>query len=73
MSGDWPSSMATTSAREGLFAPALCTLIVRSVRLVAVEEAATSDCERSAGSCALFGVVIVSVCGGLAEGEASTW
>ncbi len=65
--------MATTSASEGLIAPASCTLIVRSVRLVAVEEAASNDCERSAGSCALFGMVIVSVCGGHAEGGASTW
>ncbi len=73
MSGDWSSSMVTMSEREGLFAPAFCALIVRRVRLVADEGAATSDCECSAVSYAPFGVVIVSMCVGLAEDEASAW
>jgi hypothetical protein len=73
MYGEWSSSMLTMSAREGLFAPAFCALIVRSVRSVADGGAAASDCECSAMSCAPFGVVIVSVCVGLDEGEASAW
>ncbi len=44
MSREWSSSMGTISDREGLFAPAFCALIVRSVRLVAVGRATLSDC-----------------------------
>ncbi len=73
MFGDWSSSMVTMSEWEGLFAPAFCASIVRSVRLVADGGAATSDCECSALSCTPFGVVIVSVCVGLDGDEASAW
>ena len=71
MSGECSASMVTMSEREGLFAPAFCALIVRSVRLVAVRGADASDCACPAMTCAPCGVVVVSVDVGLAEGETS--
>ncbi len=44
MSREWSSSIVTISDREGLFAPAFCALIVRSVSVVAVKGAALNDC-----------------------------
>jgi hypothetical protein len=70
-SRDWSSSMVTMSEREGLFAPAFCALIVRSVRIMADGGTTMGDCECSALSCAPFWVVILSLCVGLAEDEAS--
>ena len=69
MSGEWSSSMVTISDREGLFVPAFCALIVRSVRVVAAGVAAASDCACLAMSCGPC-EVIVSVNVGLAGGEA---
>ena len=71
MSGECSESMVTMSEREGLFAPAFCALIVRSVRLVDVGGAAASDCTCPALTCAPCGVVGVSVYVGLVESEAS--
>ena len=34
MSGEWSSSKVTIPEREGLFAPAVCALIVIKVRIV---------------------------------------
>ena len=50
MSGEWASSIVTTSAREGLFAPAFCAFIVRRVRLV-VGGAALGDSACLSKSC----------------------
>ena len=62
--------MVTISVREGLFAPAFCALIVRSVRLVAVGGAAASECACLAMRCVPC-EAIGSVDVGLAGGEAS--
>ena len=70
MSGEWSSSMVTVSDREGLFAPAFCALIVRSVRIVAAMGAAVSDCSCLVMSCVPC-EVIGSVDVGLARDEAS--
>jgi len=71
MSGEWSSSMVTMSEREGLFAPAFCAFIVRSVRLVVVRGAAAGDCACPALTRVPCGVVGKSVYVGLAESEAS--
>ena len=69
MSREWSSSIVTISAREGLFAPAFCALIVRRVRLV-VRGAAQKDCACPSKSC-VSSVVIGSVDVGRAVCEAS--
>ena len=69
MSGEWSSSMVTISDREGLFAPAFCALIVRSVRIVAAGGAAVGDCACFSMRCVTRGV-IGSVDVGFAGGKA---
>ena len=59
------------SAREGLFAPAFCALIVRSVRSVPIGGATVVACSFASVVGSPCGVVSVSVYVGLMGGDGS--